>query len=41
MDVATALKQRISTRAFLNTPVSEAEVRAILDEARWAASGPP
>lgn len=39
MDVATALKQRISTRAFLDTPVSEAEVRAILDEARWAASG--
>lgn len=39
MDVATALKQRISTRAFLDRPVSEAEVRAILDEARWAASG--
>ena len=39
MDVATALKQRISTRAFLDTPVSEAAVRAVLDEARWAASG--
>ncbi|MGY6531164.1 nitroreductase [Glycocaulis sp.] len=39
MDVATALKQRISTRAFLDTPVSEADVRAILDDARWAASG--
>lgn len=39
MDVTDALKRRISTRAFLDTPVSEAEVRELLDTARWAASG--
>ena len=33
------LRARISTRAFLDTPVSEAQVRNILDEARWSASG--
>ncbi len=33
------MRRRISTRAFLDTPVSEAEVREILDTARWAASG--
>ena len=33
------MRARISTRAFLDTPVSEAEIREILDEARWAASG--
>lgn len=32
-------RRRISTRAFLDTPVSEAEIREILDTARWAASG--
>lgn len=39
MSVTEALKSRISTRAFLDTPVSEAEVRDLLDKARWAASG--
>jgi nitroreductase len=39
MEVAEALRKRISTRAFLDTPVSEAEIRDILDAARWAASG--
>lgn len=37
--VADAVKARISTRAFLPTPVSEAEVRAILEIARYAPSG--
>lgn len=37
--VSEALKARISTRAFLDTPVSEAEIRDILDTARWSASG--
>ena len=39
MDVIDALKRRISTRAFLDTPVSEAEVRELLEAARWSASG--
>jgi len=39
LTVSEALTQRISTRAFLNTPVSKDEVTAILDEARWSASG--
>ncbi|MES2821412.1 MAG: nitroreductase [Pseudomonadota bacterium] len=39
MSVASALKQRISTRAFLPTPVDAATVRALLDTARWSPSG--
>lgn len=39
MDVTTALAQRSSTRAFLNQPVSDEQIRAILDAARWAPSG--
>ena len=39
MNVADAVKTRISTRAFLNKPVSEAEVHDILDVARWSPSG--
>jgi nitroreductase len=39
MTVSEALKARISTRAFLDTPVSRDEIEAILEEARWAASG--
>ena len=39
MDVAEALKSRISTRAFLDTPVGKDQLREILDEARYAASG--
>lgn len=39
MDVAEALYARISVRAFTPEPVPEAEVRAILDAARWAPSG--
>lgn len=39
MNVADAVKTRISTRAFLERPVSEGEVREILDIARWAPSG--
>lgn len=39
MTVTEALKARISTRAFLPTPLSEATVREILDAARWSPSG--
>jgi len=39
LTVTQALTQRISTRAFLPTPVPEATVRAILDVARWSPSG--
>lgn len=39
MDVVDALKTRISCRAFLDKPVPEATVRAILDGAKWAPSG--
>lgn len=39
MNVSQALQQRISTRAFLSTPIPESEVRALLDLARWAPSG--
>ena len=37
--VADALQHRISTRAFLPTPVTEADIRALLDLARWSPSG--
>jgi len=37
--VSEILKTRISTRAFLDTPVAESEVRTILDIARYAPSG--
>jgi nitroreductase len=39
MDVTTALTRRNSTRAFLDRPVSDEQIRAILDAARWAPSG--
>ena len=39
MNVADAVKTRISIRAFLDKPVAEAEVRDILDIARWSPSG--
>lgn len=39
MNVSDALKARISTRAFLDKPVSEQVIRDILDIARWAPSG--
>lgn len=39
MNVSDALKTRISTRAFLDKPVSEEDIREILDIARWAPSG--
>jgi nitroreductase len=37
--VSEALKTRITCRAFLDTPVPEATVRAILEEAKYAPSG--
>lgn len=39
LTVAEALQARISTRAFLDTPVKEAQIRDVLDDARFAASG--
>ncbi|MCC7462774.1 MAG: nitroreductase [Gammaproteobacteria bacterium] len=37
--VTDALRQRMSTREFLPTPLDEALVREILEVARWAPSG--
>lgn len=39
MDVTTAIKTRISTRAFKPDPLPEALVREILEVARWSPSG--
>jgi len=39
MDVLDVIKQRASTRAYLDKPVDRATVEAILDTARWAPSG--
>jgi nitroreductase len=39
LTVSEALKTRVSTRAFLDAPLSEALVREILDTARWSPSG--
>ena len=39
LTVTAAIKQRISVRAFLPTPVPEPLVRELLDSARWAPSG--
>lgn len=39
MNVTEAVTSRISTRAFLDRPVSEAQIRSLLDIARWAPSG--
>ena len=37
--VSAILKKRISTRAFLDTPVPESEIRAILEIAKFSPSG--
>lgn len=39
MDVIEAIERRKSTRAFLDQPVTEADLRAILEVARWSPSG--
>ena len=39
MDVNVALRARISTRAFLPTPVSKEMLQGVLDNARWSPSG--
>lgn len=39
MDVIEAIRRRRSTRAFLGKPVTERDLRGILDVARWAPSG--
>jgi len=39
VEVTDAISHRRSTRAFLDKPVTEADLRAILEVARWAPSG--
>ncbi|MDO8705645.1 MAG: nitroreductase [Sulfuricaulis sp.] len=39
MDVLEAIRQRASTRAYLDKPVDRTMIEAILDVARWAPSG--
>ena len=39
LSVSTAIRQRISVRQFLSTPISESQVRELLETARWAPSG--
>ncbi|GJL93219.1 nitroreductase [Hyphococcus sp.] len=39
MNVTEALTTRISTREFLNKEVSEAQIRDVLDMAKWSPSG--
>jgi nitroreductase len=39
MNVSDAIRARISTRAFLPTPISENDLRSLLDTARWSPSG--
>ena len=39
MNVSEVLRHRKSVRAFLDKPVERNTVAAILDAARWAASG--
>jgi nitroreductase len=39
MDVLEAIRDRKSTRAYLDKPVARATVESILDAARWAPSG--
>lgn len=39
MNISDAIKSRISTRRFLDQPVTEEQIREILEIARWAPSG--
>ncbi|GJL93938.1 MAG: NADH dehydrogenase [Hyphococcus sp.] len=39
MKLSDIIKSRISTRSFLDKPVSEEQVRGLLDIARWSPSG--
>jgi nitroreductase len=39
MNVSEAVTARISTRAFLETPIGEPELRRVLETARWSPSG--
>lgn len=39
MEVIEAIERRRSTRAFTDKPVSEADLRGLLEVARWAPSG--
>ena len=39
LSVTTAIRQRISVRKFLATPIAESQVRELLETARWAPSG--
>lgn len=39
METLDAIRQRASTRAFLDKPVDRALIETLLDAARWAPSG--
>lgn len=39
MNVEDAIRNRLSVRAFLDKPVTETDLRGLLDLARWAPSG--
>ncbi|MEE9396578.1 MAG: nitroreductase [Methylococcales bacterium] len=39
MNVTEAIKNRISTRAYLDKPISKETIKEILDTARWSPSG--
>jgi nitroreductase len=39
LSVSTAIRQRVSVRKFLSTPVPESQLRELLDTARWSPSG--
>lgn len=39
MDIMQAIHTRRATRAFLDTPVTETQIREVLEAARWAPSG--
>src|SRR6266852_2786505 len=39
VDVIDAIRRRRSTRAFLDKPVTEGDLRGVLEVARWAPSG--
>ncbi len=39
MNISQAIKNRASTRAFLDKPVSQEVIKSVIDIARWAPSG--
>ncbi len=39
MNISEAIRRRVSTRSFIDKPVSHDTIRAIIDTARWTPSG--